>query len=104
MSSPIANAPSRISRFPNIKSTVIPNESPSRPNIDLFTIIVSSENEYSSLLIFELPSSSFYFSTTTVLHIDMFNLDDCISLIDGRLKQLTTFIVRVHAILLLTSS
>ncbi|CAF1983211.1 unnamed protein product [Rotaria magnacalcarata] len=41
MSSPIANAPSRISRFPNIKSTVIPNESPSRPNIDVNVPVLS---------------------------------------------------------------
>ncbi|CAF4487396.1 unnamed protein product [Rotaria sp. Silwood2] len=73
-------------------------------NLKHFTIIASSENDYSPLLIYELPSSTFNFSTITVLHIDMFNLHDCISLFDGCLKQSTTFIVRVHAVLLLIAS
>jgi hypothetical protein len=32
MSSPVANVPSQTTFFPNVKSAILPNESPSTPN------------------------------------------------------------------------
>ncbi len=32
MSSPVANVPSQTTFFPNVKSVILPNESPSTPN------------------------------------------------------------------------
>ncbi len=41
---------------------------------------------------------TFSSSTLTKLCINIDNFDDCLALLDGRLKQLTTFIVQVGCI------
>jgi hypothetical protein len=50
------------------------------------------------LSLVNLPSNTFHSSTLTYLCIDMYTLDDCLYLLDGRLKQLTTLIVRLNFI------
>ena len=39
---------------------------------------------------------TFSSSTLTKLCINVYNFNDCLALLDGRLKQLTTFIVQVE--------
>ncbi|CAF1526159.1 unnamed protein product [Rotaria magnacalcarata] len=46
----------------------------------------------------DLPSTTFYSSILTHLCIIVENFDDCLYLLDGRLKQLTTFNVNVYSI------
>ncbi|CAF3686864.1 unnamed protein product [Rotaria sp. Silwood1] len=45
-----------------------------------------------------LPSTTFYSSNLTHLCINMATFDDCLYLLDGRLKRLTTFNVTVYSI------
>ncbi len=49
------------------------------------------------LSLHDLPSNTFFSSTLTHLCINVANFDDCLYLLDGRLKQLTTLIVRAFA-------
>ena len=51
---------------------------------------------YPALTLSDLPSTTFSSSILTQLCIDVSTLDDCLYLLDGRLKQLTTLIVRIH--------
>jgi len=67
-------------------------------NLKHLTIVASSINEYPPLLFDALPSTTYFSSTLTVLCINVVGFDDCVSLLDGRLKQLTTFIVQIHDI------
>ena len=54
---------------------------------------VTMSNPCMSLV--NLPSNTFHSSILTYLSIDVCNLDDCLYLLDGRLKQLTTLNVRI---------
>ncbi|CAF3436417.1 unnamed protein product [Rotaria socialis] len=67
-------------------------------NLKQLTIVASSINEYPPLSFTNLPSTIYFSSTLTVLCICVFGFDDCLLLLDGRLKQLTTFIIQVHNI------
>ncbi|CAF3737551.1 unnamed protein product [Rotaria sordida] len=53
---------------------------------------------YPSVILSDLPSTTFSSSTLTQLCIDVCGLDDCLYLLDGRLKRLTTLIVRIRYI------
>jgi hypothetical protein len=53
---------------------------------------------YPSLLLHNLSPMTFSSSTITKLCISVCDFDDCLDLLDGRLKQLTTFIVEVDHI------
>jgi hypothetical protein len=64
-------------------------------NLKNLSIIESSTTDYPPLSICYLPSTSFYSAILTELRIDVCNFDDCLHLLNGRLKQLTTFIVRI---------
>ncbi len=66
-------------------------------NLKHLTIVSSSVNEYPHLLVRSLPSTNFSF-TLTVLCINVVHFEDCLCLLDGRLKQLSTFIVQIHYI------
>jgi hypothetical protein len=44
----------------------------------------------------DLPSTTFSSPILTHLHIDVKTFDDCLYLLDGRLRQLTTFLVTVY--------
>jgi hypothetical protein len=67
-------------------------------NLKHLTIVSSSLNECPPLTIFNLPSTTYYSSSLTVLCINVFEFKDCLCLLDGRLKQLSTFIVQTHHI------
>jgi hypothetical protein len=65
-------------------------------NLEHFNVIQTSVRAYPGLAIGYLPSSVFSSSTLTYLRINVGTLDDCLCLLDGRLKQLTTFLVRIY--------
>ncbi|CAF2941966.1 unnamed protein product [Rotaria sp. Silwood2] len=65
-------------------------------NLEHLNVIQTSIRAYPGLAVRYLPSSVFSSSTLTYLCINVGTLTDCLCLLDGRLKQLTTFIVRVY--------
>jgi hypothetical protein len=67
-------------------------------NLKHLTIFSSSLNEYPSLSVCHLPPTAYFSSTLTVLCINVIQFEDCLSLLDGQLKQLSTFIVQIHQI------
>jgi hypothetical protein len=67
-------------------------------NLKQLSIIETFKMSYPGLRLDDLPSTMFSSSTLTQLCIDVCTLDDCLFLLDGRLKQLTTLIVRIHYI------
>jgi hypothetical protein len=62
-------------------------------NLKHFNVVSSSGGTFPSLSLRGLSSTTFCSSTLTKLCITVYNLEDCLSLLDGRLKQLSTFIV-----------
>jgi len=64
-------------------------------NLKHLNIIGSFNMSNPCLTLGNLPSNTFHSSTLTYLCIDVYTLDDCLYLLDGRLKQLTTLIVRI---------
>jgi hypothetical protein len=67
-------------------------------NLKHLSIFESSITDYPPLSICDLPSTTFSSSILTELCIDVYKFDDCLYLLDGRLKQLSTFIVRIYHI------
>ncbi|CAF2513219.1 unnamed protein product [Rotaria sp. Silwood2] len=67
-------------------------------NLTHLSIIEGFNSSYPGLILDDLPSTTFFSSTLTHLCINTYNLDDCLHLLDGRLKQLTTLIVRLQYI------
>jgi hypothetical protein len=74
-------------------------------NLKHLTIVVScidnypgSIHSYPCLSLYNLPPMTFSSSTLTKLCINVNCFDDVCDLLDGRLKQLTTFIVQVKLI------
>ncbi|CAF1292405.1 unnamed protein product [Rotaria magnacalcarata] len=65
-------------------------------NLKHLSIVASSVNEYPFLHLWDWPSAAYFASTLTILCINVFCFKDCLSLLDGRLKQLTTFKVQFH--------
>jgi hypothetical protein len=57
-----------------------------------------SINNHLPLSLENSSSSTFSSSTLTKLCINVCNFDDCLALLDGRLKQLITFIVQIEFI------
>jgi hypothetical protein len=53
---------------------------------------------YPGLSIRYLPSSTFSSLTLTYLSINVITFTDCLCLLDGRLKQLRTFIVQIYSL------
>jgi hypothetical protein len=53
---------------------------------------------YSQSLLRDLPSTTCYSSSIVHLGIKVNNFDDCLCLLDGRLSQLHTFIVKLDYI------
>ncbi|CAF1473202.1 unnamed protein product [Rotaria sordida] len=58
------------------------------------SIVSASINDYPPLSLYISPPLTFSSSTLTKLCINVHAFDDCLSLLDGRFKQLTTFIVQ----------
>ncbi|CAF3079648.1 unnamed protein product [Rotaria socialis] len=65
-------------------------------NLTHLSIVGLSRDQCQPLSLSDLPSTTFSSSTLTKLCISLNTLQDCLSLLDGRLKQLSTFIVSVH--------
>lgn len=66
-------------------------------NLKHFTVIEAALSSYPGLSILYLPSNTFSSSKLTYLRINVHTLTDCLCLLDGRLKQLNTFIVGIHS-------
>jgi hypothetical protein len=64
-------------------------------NLEHLNIIQSSVRAYPGLLVRYLPPNAFS-STLTFLRVNVGTFTDCLCLLDGRLKQLTTLIVRIY--------
>lgn len=67
-------------------------------NLKNLTIMSSSLNDYPPLILSYSPPMTYFSSTLTKLSINVRYLNDLCALLDGRLKQLTTLIVRVSVI------
>ncbi|CAF1504180.1 unnamed protein product [Rotaria sordida] len=67
-------------------------------NLQSLSIVGSFTSSYPPLSIVDLPSITFCSSILTKLCINVRSLDDCLYLLDGRLKQLTIFIVQIRYI------
>ncbi|CAF4057211.1 unnamed protein product [Rotaria sp. Silwood2] len=65
-------------------------------NLKHLTIATPSVNEYPFLSLKNLPSTTFFSTTLTVLCLNVMCFDDCLYLLDDCLPQLTTFIVQIH--------
>ncbi len=51
-------------------------------NLKHFTIVASSINDFPPFSPYNLPPTTFYFSTLTVLCINVLYIDDCLFLLD----------------------
>ncbi|CAF3173654.1 unnamed protein product [Rotaria sp. Silwood2] len=67
-------------------------------HLKCLSVIDSAKNGYPSFSLCDLPSTMCYSSTLTKLRIEVNNFEDCLCLLDGRLKQLNTFIVQINDI------
>ena len=68
------------------------------PRLKHFTIIETFDMSYPCLALFNLSSTTFSSSTLTHLYVDVEYFDDCLCLLDGRLKQLNTLVIRLSCI------
>ena len=64
--------------------------------LEHFNVIQTSIYSYPGLTVRYLPPSTFSSSTLTYLSVNVGTFTDCIYLLDGRLKRLNTFIVRIY--------
>jgi hypothetical protein len=64
-------------------------------NLKVLNIIETSVMSYPALSLCYLPSNTFSSSILTELHINVETFNDCLYLLDGRLKQLTRLSVTV---------
>lgn len=64
-------------------------------NLKNFSVVRACIDECPPLSLHGLPSTTFFSSILTKLSINVYYFEDCLSLLDGRLKQLSTFIVNV---------
>ncbi len=67
-------------------------------NLQNLTINGSSIAAYPGLSLCDLPSTTFSSSILTKLCINISTFDDCLYLLDGRLNQLNTLIIRIYDI------
>ena len=64
-------------------------------NLRHLSVIQSFNPVYPHLTLCDLPSATFFSSTLTYLSINLYTFDDCLCLLDGRLKQLSALLVKV---------
>ncbi|CAM4791525.1 unnamed protein product [Rotaria magnacalcarata] len=62
------------------------------------SILSSSVDDYPALLLYNLPSMTVSSLILTKLCINENDFDDCLALVDGLLKQLTSVIVQLNHI------
>jgi hypothetical protein len=65
-------------------------------NLEYLNVIETPIHAYPALLIDSLLSTTFSSLTLTYLCINVANFNDCLYLLDGRLKQLSTLIVKFY--------
>ncbi|CAF3210945.1 unnamed protein product [Rotaria sp. Silwood2] len=65
-------------------------------NLKYLSIIETHYRSYPPLLLYNSPSISFSSTILAYLCINVNTFDDCLYLLDGRLKQLTTLIVQIY--------
>ncbi len=58
----------------------------------------SNHNDSARLSLCNLPRTTFFSATLVILSANVTNFDDCLCLLDGRLTQLTEFIVDIKSI------
>jgi hypothetical protein len=58
----------------------------------------SAISKYPGLSLCYLPSTTFSFPILTHLYMNVETVDDCLYLLDGRLRKLTTLCVNVYSI------
>jgi hypothetical protein len=63
-------------------------------NLKHFTIKYS-QGPYATFSLYNLPSNTFSSSSLTYLNVNILDFNDCLYLLDGRLKQLHTCMVQV---------
>lgn len=66
------------------------------PRLKHLTVVEKLHTAYPYLTLCYLPSTTFSSSTLTHLCINVYTLNDCLHLLDGRLIQLNTFIVQIY--------
>ncbi len=67
-------------------------------NLQHLSIYGSSTTAYPGLSLCDLPSTMFFSLILTKLCINVSTFDDCLYLLDGRLHQLNTLIIRIYDI------
>ncbi|CAF2482662.1 unnamed protein product [Rotaria sp. Silwood2] len=65
-------------------------------NLEYLNVIETSISGYPGLVVHYLPLNTFSSVILTYLCINVATLTDCLYVLDGRLKQLSTFIVRIY--------
>ena len=60
--------------------------------------VIKNDFRHPPLSLDDLPSTAFFSSTIVHLSVRLLCIEDCISLLDGRLNQLNTFIVEIYRI------
>jgi hypothetical protein len=66
-------------------------------NLEHLNISQTSARAYPGVFVRYIPPNAFS-STLTYLYINVGTLTDCLCLLDGHLKQLTTLIVRIYTL------
>lgn len=67
-------------------------------NVTHLDFVIKDDFQHPPLSVDELPSTAFSSSTIVHLSIRLLCIGDCISLLDGRLDHLRTFIVKIYDI------
>ena len=67
-------------------------------NVTHLDFVIKDDLKYRPLSLAGFPSTACFSSTIVYLSIKVMCIEDCLSLLDGRLNQLNTFIVEIHRI------
>ncbi|CAF1502373.1 unnamed protein product [Adineta steineri] len=67
-------------------------------NLKKLNVVESTDEPYPPLSLCDLSLNTFSSSILTHLYINVYTMNDCLYLLDGRLQQLTTLSVHVHII------
>lgn len=64
-------------------------------NLKHFSIVITNLYYYPSLVLRDLPLTTFFSSILNKLCIRVGSFEECLALLDGRLKQLTTMLIHI---------
>jgi hypothetical protein len=85
-----------LSFFKNLKHlTITPLSAKYHAQLPFNYLAALSSDYHAPLSLKDLSSNTFFSSILTKLSINVLAFDDCVALLDGRLKQLITFIVQI---------